>query len=593
LELGQLNRIPPPIRKMHSQTARSQLVAFHKPDIQPQLFKALLVQACSSDVAFAQFCRLLNLCGLLADVDELLLASACQRVQMLLERVIFPSSLMWQLAGSSIVQNQTIESPLVRHGHVPWFNKAVSGAPDDSERLPFNVGRYSGEFCELGRAGRGGFGTVFRTKHRLDGKEYCVKKVRVKGRDFACVSSKMSRLVREVRALAQLEHRHCIRYYSAWIEPTKTAGAATVNPVFESLSPAPTSEISCVTGSPRNLQSRKRSTLWRLKVAGAQPSCSGLSEISNDCDSDSESDEEAPHDPPENPSSSSKGWSWAQDSAKPDSPGSNSSVSLPPLARSTPTAVEVTLFIQMESCGIQTLESFIRMPGRVLDLQANARIVHQLLSGLQHVHSLGLCHRDLKPANCFFARDGDLKLGDFGLAREFQGADSGGGRQDADSATIPTLPTPGLSVSESLEEITSGVGTVAYAAPEQLDGTSCSDKSDIFSLGMMLVELYSPVATLMERAHMMNKARQGVLPPGLAADLPQLDVVIARCLSTSPSLRPDASALVALLSPLLASAAPTGEAPTSSDAVDAHWELMQSMQQEIRQLREKLAAAGM
>lgn len=93
-----------------------------------------------------------------------------------------------------------------------------------------------------------------------------------------------------------------------------------------------------------------------------------------------------------------------------------------------------------------------------------AAFAAQIASALQHAHNHGIIHRDLKPSNLFFADDGRLILGDFGIARDTHDADI-----TADGITV---------------------GTYAYMSPEQI----CADaaitgKADLYSLGCVVYEM--------------------------------------------------------------------------------------------------------
>mmetsp|Transcript_973 Transcript_973/g.1238 ORF Transcript_973/g.1238 Transcript_973/m.1238 type:complete len:1641 (+) Transcript_973:133-5055(+) len=75
--------------------------------------------------------------------------------------------------------------------------------------------RYRGEFEQKKQLGQGGFGAVYQAKNKLDGFDYAIKKVRLSSKHPA----KIDKVLREVRILAQLDSKHIIRYYQAWIEP--------------------------------------------------------------------------------------------------------------------------------------------------------------------------------------------------------------------------------------------------------------------------------------------------------------------------------------------------------------------------------------
>lgn len=82
--------------------------------------------------------------------------------------------------------------------------------------------RYTSDFIELGYLGKGGFGSVFHVRNRLDGAEYAIKKVALKHEMFKKVQEDgigaFERVVREVNTMATLEHNNIVRYYASWID---------------------------------------------------------------------------------------------------------------------------------------------------------------------------------------------------------------------------------------------------------------------------------------------------------------------------------------------------------------------------------------
>jgi serine/threonine protein kinase len=103
----------------------------------------------------------------------------------------------------------------------------------------------------------------------------------------------------------------------------------------------------------------------------------------------------------------------------------------------------------------------------------------QIVRGLAAAHDHGIFHRDLKPENIFVARDGHVKILDFGLAKL-------------------VLPEPstlaGFSAAPTLDSATGrGVllGTIGYMSPEQCRGAAIDGRSDLFSFGTVLYEMLS------------------------------------------------------------------------------------------------------
>lgn len=142
----------------------------------------------------------------------------------------------------------------------------------------------------------------------------------------------------------------------------------------------------------------------------------------------------------------------------------------------------------------------------------------QVASALQHAHNHGIIHRDLKPSNLFFDEDGDLVLGDFGIARD---------TFDADITSQGTT-----------------VGTYAYMSPEQITADSrMNGKADLYSLGCVLFEMLTGRAPFQGAnfaqvwEQHMNKEPPTVR--SLGVDCPEwFDELIAKLLSKSPNERP-------------------------------------------------------
>ena len=125
-----------------------------------------------------------------------------------------------------------------------------------------------------------------------------------------------------------------------------------------------------------------------------------------------------------------------------------------------------TCFIVMEYFPGGTLRkklNQLRTDSQWLSYRQIVDYAHQIASGLSHAHHHGIIHRDVKADNLMVTEDGTVKLADFGLAR-LQG-ESG-------------ITRPGVAA-----------GTLAYMAPELLQGKAADGRSDLYSLGVVLYEL--------------------------------------------------------------------------------------------------------
>jgi serine/threonine-protein kinase len=208
-------------------------------------------------------------------------------------------------------------------------------------------------------------------------------------------------------------------------------------------------------------------------------------------------------------------------------------------------------FFTMEYVDGEDLASLLRRIGRLPEDKA-LDIARQLCAGLAAAHTKGVLHRDLKPANVMLDGRGQVVITDFGLAGfadQIQGA-----------------------------EVRSG--TPAYMAPEQLAGKEVSTRSDIYSLGLVLYEVFTGKrafeksadrphsASEKQKTSRDNKSGDRTMsrPSSVVKDLnPVIERVILRCLEAEPSARPATVLSVAAALPggdPLAAALAAGETPS-------------------------------
>ena len=202
------------------------------------------------------------------------------------------------------------------------------------------------------------------------------------------------------------------------------------------------------------------------------------------------------------------------------------------------------LFLSMELVAGEDLATSLRRIGRFPEDKA-LEMARQLCAGLAAAHERGVIHRDLKPANVMLDDAGNVRLMDFGLAAV-----------------------------GAVEDIR--VGTPAYMAPEQLLGREVTARSDIYSLGLVLYELFTgkrafTADTLNDLVEQHQSGR--VTPPSTVISSldPAIERAILRCLDSDAFRRPSSPLAVSAALPggdPLAAALAAGETP-SPDMVAA------------------------
>src|SRR5436305_5042069 len=158
-------------------------------------------------------------------------------------------------------------------------------------------------------------------------------------------------------------------------------------------------------------------------------------------------------------------------------------------------------------------------------------LVEQVAAALDYAHAKGIIHRDLKPANLLFDSDGRVLLTDFGLAR------------------IPGVERDQHGVSASADAGTI-IGTSEYFSPEQVVGQALDQRSDIYSLGIMLYQMLTghvpfsgatPMATAMQHVE--------AEPPSLSQlnpiISPAIEAVVLKALAKQPEQRYDSAGQLA------------------------------------------------
>jgi len=204
--------------------------------------------------------------------------------------------------------------------------------------------------------------------------------------------------------------------------------------------------------------------------------------------------------------------------------------------------------ITMEFVDGEDLASLLRRIGRLPHDKA-VQIARQLCFGIAAAHEQGIIHRDLKPANIMLDGRGSARIMDFGIAGF-----------SSDFAADAASGKPGAVA-----------GTPGYMAPEQLSGGEITRRSDLYSLGVLLYELFTgrPAFTSTAIAELRTQQSQSgslTRPSAFIADIdPAVERIILQCLEPDPKDRPPSAMAIAAALPggdPLAAALAAGETPS-------------------------------
>ncbi|NXV55154.1 E2AK1 kinase, partial [Molothrus ater] len=421
--------------------------------------------------------------------------------------------------------------------------RVLKGELDNGESLAIGekevlfeaqTSRYLNEFEEVARLGSGGYGKVYKVRNKLDGQFYAIKKIKIK----KATRRDCMKVLREVKVLAGLQHPNIVGYHTAWMEQVQTVHPKGKYSSFdhchiqsvESGSSIIFADLtseekkSCDSTSLKNVN---RESVQNVDVRndftnsnskeGEKPNKGELSTelqegfVNNDNSLSTDMDNHStwgPH------SSLDQGASTESESCS-ESKSCSEGCSKNEVALCGEFEVEyhLMLHIQMQLCEISLWDWIAdrnkrcnkrsedtSSPYHVVDVRWTMKIFQEVVEGVCYIHSMGVMHRDIKPRNIFLhGSDHQVKIGDFGLACKDLLWD------DADQGFL-TERINGLTH-------TSGVGTCLYASPEQLQGSHYDFKSDMYSLGVVLLELFQPFGTEMERTEVLTHLRTGQIPP--------------------------------------------------------------------------------
>ncbi|MGA1246710.1 MAG: Stk1 family PASTA domain-containing Ser/Thr kinase [Ilumatobacteraceae bacterium] len=177
-----------------------------------------------------------------------------------------------------------------------------------------------------------------------------------------------------------------------------------------------------------------------------------------------------------------------------------------------------TYYIAMEYVNGRTLADILKQSGTLTPMQV-CDVMSEVASALISAHQNGVIHRDIKPGNILVSTTGRVKVADFGIARAL-----------------------GAGVEQGLTQTGAVMGTATYFSPEQAQGASTDQRSDIYSLGVVMYEMLSGVPPFTGEnavaiAYKQVHERAMPLDQRLTSAPPEVAAIVAKCMEKSPDDR--------------------------------------------------------
>jgi serine/threonine protein kinase len=364
--------------------------------------------------------------------------------------------------------------------------------------------RFLDDYEPKRRLGRGGFGIVLEAHNKLVDISYAVKRI-----PLPLTYQARKKVMREVQSHARLGHQHIVRYFVTWTETPPPGWQSKTDAMLASMTGASITDPG-----------------WTREEEGTEET--SPRGVHFEEPAGSSHNEESPggiqfKETPGGIQSERSSAGFHMEIAESNQLEiTNDNLLSEYSSRNNREAPKEFLYIAMELCAGSLKDCIL---SRILPTRKNAlatKWFRQICCGLSYIHKQGLIHRDLKPENIYISEKNCIKIGDFGLARDIRQSDWG--------HRIDNQP----------DKLSHYVGTRLYMAPEmKKSGQRYTNKVDIYSLGLILVELLIPFSTEAERCKTLTSVKKKS-QTGIQACLQEWGPLVSKMVNKRPFVRPSA-----------------------------------------------------
>ena len=434
---------------------------------------------------------------------------------------------------------------------------------DNKEERKKPTSRFNTDFTIIEKLGQGGEGAVFKVMNNWDKQYYAVKRIIINVQEKGDLNEVKDNLKKEVYFLSRNRCPYIVRYYQTWQEEYNKEDFKDESD-FED-SDDPTSRVQRKTSyeekSRNTLEKNDNQNIFCYASDGADENNSSDDE-ENEENSSSEDenkglgiwdDDDDDEDKKMKKKKENKNKIWDDDSESDESDNEKKSSDSEEknkkkrkkkkfIDKNKKKKKKEVLYIQMELCENNTLRDAIDK-GQLKEEKLKWKLISQILEGVGYIHDNRYIHRDLKPGNIFLDENNDVKIGDFGLVQTFDKNKKESNNSSFNSFffnnNLQYLHFGG-------ELMTVGIGTKYYCSPEQEKTKNYDNKTDIYSLGIIIFEMFYKFNSLMERDITLRAIKdEQKYPDDMDAKCGKdVSSIVKRCTNYLPDLRPTVKELL-------------------------------------------------